>query len=783
MFGLAGSAGYRRHFNGINILEIPMEIFSFISWTLIHYLLHVFLFRMLTLYNREFPQLSAALQQPPVDFSKLKAGVDYYITYNDKNEQVRMLVKDFEKLPRNPVTGFKDFSAQTLSPPSTRSGARYSTPASLPVKWKFPDSQLNQQQGSKQYHASGVSGSYSNYAQRGNNQGARSRGGSGYGRGHSQGGRRRSTQGKQEAAIDYSARGGYGHDPRGKPYKPSQSSQSHHYAPVPPPSQPVSETYSQALQTSSSSHSSSHNPCPGHTVPDLSPDALTLSSLYTEVKNCLGNLHNELHGHNTGLFSKILDLDKIVKDGDSGLDALALKLEDVQTDISHSSGVKQALITIQKEVDKLKKGKVDINLGGTEAEFLQKTMDGMSAEQDAHRMRIELLIGIVTRQQEQLDSLKLANAGNVANNIIDNVVIGGIPFMERENCKRAARNFFIDKMGLDPHVDDILFAERMGKGIIKGDMEFPPLMKVCCAPFFRQMVWDKRQCLNGQRDPYFKWKFFVDLQCPDVFKAAHNRYKGAMEKVLADNEGKEHPSTPKVRGTKLFVDGEMVPDPIYVPTPKDILLLSLKDHERLESIIIEESTSYTLSDSTFKAFCSKVTSYEEVKRVYQKLKIDHVYATHIMMACAFKEGPGVEIFSCDDGEDGGGLLLEKMISSAELLDHALFVARWKLGGNMGAHHFKCIEAVATQVIRTVKTKEEMRPASPQHSDQVRDNLDNPVSESTPNPSPPANNLNAEDTLVKETPPQLAPQPSPVKTPVSNLQGKTDASISEVNAQG
>ena len=45
-----------------------------------------------------------------------------------------------------------------------------------------------------------------------------------------------------------------------------------------------------------------------------------------------------------------------------------------------------------------------------------------------------MITGILTHQQQQIDSLKLANAGNVANTIIDNVVIGGILFTDKEDC-------------------------------------------------------------------------------------------------------------------------------------------------------------------------------------------------------------------------------------------------------------------------------------------------------------------------------------------------------------
>ena len=87
-----------------------------------------------------------------------------------------------------------------------------------------------------------------------------------------------------------------------------------------------------------------------------------------------------------------------------------------------------------------------------------------------------------------------------------------------------------------------------------------------------------------------------------MFKAANNRYKSAIDKVLADNEGKadKFKSVPKVTGNKFFIDGEMQPDPIYVPTPQDLICLSLTDHEQLDAVEFKESAPYTLSDSTLK---------------------------------------------------------------------------------------------------------------------------------------------------------------------------------------
>ena len=104
---------------------------------------------------------------------------------------------------------------------------------------------------------------------------------------------------------------------------------------------------------------------------------------------------------------------------------------------------------------KLKEGKTDVQLQGENVDFLQNKLDSMCPSMDLQGFRLETITGILTHQQQQIDSLKLANAGNVANTIIDNVVIGGILFTDKEDCRQKAAHSFIDCMDLHPCQDDI----------------------------------------------------------------------------------------------------------------------------------------------------------------------------------------------------------------------------------------------------------------------------------------------------------------------------------------
>ena len=439
------------------------------------------------------------------------------------------------------------------------------------------------------------------------------------------------------------------------------------------------------------------------------------------------------------LAAKINKVYKRVADDYEGIDTLVLRLEDVETDLTQPTiGLKDTLKSLKDDVAALKANDLSIQIDGKAGDLISNKLSALEKTHDLQNHRIEVMIGIIDRQQHQIDSLKISNASNMANSLADNVIVGGIRETPNEDCRDSAANFFAYHMGLNPKQEDIIYAQCMGERITKGDKTFPPLMKVRCSSYFRSLVWNNRQVLKGRTDEIHHWKFFVDIQRPEVFRAASTRYKAALDKVAEDNVGKDlkDHTIAKIQGTKLFVDREIVADPIVVPSPKDLLTNSSYDLELLDEIRCEQSNSYTLSDSTFKAFAIEIQNFGQANVAYKKIKLENLFASHIMMACSIKDGPDIATFSCDDGEDLAGAELEKLIKEHSFYNYALFVARWKLGGNMGSRHFKCINSVATQVIKKVKTKTELRPAS-NPSDKVinKDALNETISKKPECPPP------------------------------------------------
>ena len=250
-----------------------------------------------------------------------------------------------------------------------------------------------------------------------------------------------------------------------------------------------------------------------------------------------------------GLFNDVQKIRRTVDDEVHGIDALALRLGDVETDISHETGIKNTLKVMKDDITTLKSEKTVLSVDGDSASYLESHVESFQTKQEIHEFRLQVLAGIVDCQQKEIKSIKGSYNTALAAYLIDNVIVGGIRVFPNENCRDLAANFFTHRMNLPPRPEDILYAERMGQGITKGSITFPPLLKVRCSPFYRSVVWNKRQVLKGQKDPQFHWKFFIDLQRPDTDRAAQIRYREMMSEMIEENKGKEEKDhrNPKVK--------------------------------------------------------------------------------------------------------------------------------------------------------------------------------------------------------------------------------------------
>ena len=280
------------------------------------------LFRMSSLFSRDFPPLTAPpTQSTGPDFSKLKLGVDYYVTYTPDGTETRVLADDFEKVRQQFFSNNPDGA---FSPLSTRSGAKYSLTAYPSKKKKIGNFQCDER--------SPIRGAFRGGANNPSNRGNYRGGGSSFTRGFYS-----PPQQSYAQAVNSPPRGGA-----------SQCCSSH------PPSPKSSVTYPGGVRV----------------IPNLDVNSVTVNSVYNEMKQCLTSVHGELHQQKIATGNRFDALHSTITDEINGLDAIALRLSDVESDISHSSGIRKSLKDLQSEVQKVKETKINVQVEGDEVDYI-----------------------------------------------------------------------------------------------------------------------------------------------------------------------------------------------------------------------------------------------------------------------------------------------------------------------------------------------------------------------------------------------------------------------------
>ena len=419
------------------------------------------------------------------------------------------------------------------------------------------------------------------------------------------------------------------------------------------------------------------------------------------------------HSIDSVLVAKVNKIDKAVFHHSEGLEAINLKVQELAVDVQHDTEFRGQIAELKKGLEAVQTNNIQISVDGNQASHFTEQLQSLAEKDRIREDKLNLLTSIVHRQSKEIESLKHSAVTTTAMFMINTLYIGGIRQEVMENCKNLVLDFLRERMHLTPPPQEIISAKRSGEvqtKTIRGvKYPFPPAIEVNCSPVLRQAMWECKTVLKGQMDPDYKWKFYITNRRPEEMKAANSRYKDLMETVFKANEGKplDERDVPRIIGNKFMVNGEVISDPVYPPDVQTLMSLSQTDVKSFAQVQFEVSDAYPLAKSNFRGFCLPISCYQDVDFAYKKLKYEERFATHIMMGCQFQEGRKLESFSCDDGEASGGIEIVNVLKSTKAVGYAIFVIRWKLGGNIGPRRFGCIRAVAKQALEKLRSKSEI----------------------------------------------------------------------------
>ena len=301
------------------------------------------------------------------------------------------------------------------------------------------------------------------------------------------------------------------------------------------------------------------------------------------------------------------------------------------------------------------------------------------------KFRNKALTNVVQRMSIELEDVKARLENVEVAGARKAITISGLEIQgNRDQVLDSLESFFEQQLASTVGVDDFF---RLGKSESK-------VMVV-----YFQSSYDKRQVM---RQKYLLKDFrsqgrkvYINDYTPQATQ--EKRMKELQIRQL--NASSENPMKVSYIKGKMAFQGETYAPKIATPTPKDMVDLTPEEIDEILKTPIESASSKIQKDkSIFESYISSVSSVQEIRRLYVKMKLIQPLARHII--CAFMipgEPKAYNIGYCDDGEPGAGNVVLQFMRKNELYNRVIFVSRKYGGIRMGMDRFDCYVEAAQKV--------------------------------------------------------------------------------------
>lgn len=393
-------------------------------------------------------------------------------------------------------------------------------------------------------------------------------------------------------------------------------------------------------------------------------------------------------------------------------------------DLTDTDEENEDLTTILKQLNSsVKKLERSVRKIGIDNEDTERKVSAMEAvqSQDSVRMRgiidslddqqdkIDMLIGLVQKQDIQIKSLQNRWDAAYAKETKNNIVINGLSQTQGENCFHEVGNFMKNILKVEKPIQ-LQQAYRMGKGQNK------PMLAKLKNPDDRSEIYKKignlKQANRGRAKPYF-----VSDQLPDAWaeKKKYVHFLKQQNRKLPDAQQADT----KIEKGVLSLNGMPYKQPIRVLSPRELCTISTERKQKLRELKFTQGSTEVVESSIFVGYAAEVYSPQQVQDFYDALKLKVPDATHI--ACAFLL-PGIDLMtsqgSIDDGEHGAGRTLLNLLIKNRSKNRAIFLTRHYGGKHIGAVRFQLMEQVCEAAIIEINKAISKRSA-PLTDDQLR----------------------------------------------------------------
>lgn len=320
-----------------------------------------------------------------------------------------------------------------------------------------------------------------------------------------------------------------------------------------------------------------------------------------------------------------------------------------------------------------------------------KELDSVKEILGSYQVKVDILTDIVIRQQQTISDLKGQMLDTQIRGMKNNILVAGIPEKVNENCIKEFHAFAVEQLQIKDKLIPVESAIRVGSGQSRA------MLVTLRHNSDKGLIFDHVGNLKGKKVNGVQC--FVSSHLPE--EANEKRRK--INTIMAEN--KKKPMARKlpisVKAGKLLYKGEPVGTKIQVPAPARLMKLSDSELEALNQIPMVQGGYEEQEESTFTAYATQVSCFQDVDMAYQRMRLSHGQAHHI--ACAYRMEKVPEMFredGCDDGEFRAARVLLQSLREMQVNNVAVFMIRYYGGVKLGPKRFELMKKVAESAVRS-----------------------------------------------------------------------------------
>lgn len=354
--------------------------------------------------------------------------------------------------------------------------------------------------------------------------------------------------------------------------------------------------------------------------------------------------------------------------------------------------LEKRMAAMQKEMvalkDKIKSENKEVR---NHCQHFYKLESSTKAEMKELKTKVETLSNVVIRLEHQFNESNKKLTEMQARSMRKNLIISGIEEGKNETSEQLYQkidSFIKEKLQVNEDIP-LKVWHRLN---YVDNAEYRPVIIKLKNHNHKMFLLSHGPNLKGARNNKSK-AYFINEQLPDVM---------AEDRKYAQMWIRENKSKPvndqlqmKIHKNKLRINNEPYQRKVMPPMASEILRMHPQELSATHQAPTLYGGSKLIEGSEFISYAVKVSSVEEVRVAYRKLRVKYADASHILSAYRLDPPNGpYNQEGVDDGEYAGGRCLLAFLQENQVLNTAVFIVRFYGGKHIGSARFDAIRYLA-----------------------------------------------------------------------------------------